>query len=69
MDNILEANSKDGGAMLRDDFFMFISGIENGNKDQEKLSKLAESLDPVLIHFALRYIRESILRVIHGDRV
>jgi len=45
--------------MLRDDFLGFIMGIENGTSDHEKLSKLAESLDPVLIYFALRYIREK----------
>lgn len=44
---------------MRNDFLRFIVGIENGTSDHEKLAKLAGTLDPVLIFFALRYIREK----------
>ena len=45
--------------MLRQDFMGLIQGLENGNRDAEKLAKYAAELEPVLIYFALNYIREK----------
>jgi len=44
---------------LRDCFADFIKGIEDGTRTHEQAAKLAEQLDPVLMYFAMRYLREK----------
>ena len=44
---------------LRDRFAGFIKGLEEGVLPHEKAAKMAEDLDPVLIYFAMRWLREK----------
>jgi hypothetical protein len=44
--------------MLADAEYL-LSGIENGTLNHEKAAQTAESMDPALLYFVIRYLREK----------
>ena len=44
---------------MRSEADYFLTGIEDGNLTHEKAAKAADSIDPALLYFIIRYLREK----------